>query len=96
MGEAFAREVTEAAITANSSTASVVFGLKTCIMMVVQGTWNTATVTLEGSPDGGTTWIEVAAGITADGFVRSEAKFHLFRATTSSVGGSTSLTVWLF
>ena len=58
------------------------------------GTWDTATVTLEYSPDGGTTWIAVGSDttLTADGVANFQLPAGTYiRATVSSVGGSTSV-----
>lgn len=68
--------------------------------LFVYGTWNGATVKLQASPDGGTTWIDVPTdaanssplSLTANGicnFVLGPCKL---RAAISGAGGSTSLT----
>jgi hypothetical protein len=65
------------------------------------GTWNGATVTLQGSPDGGTSWFNVSstAVATANAHkVESGVALvdSLFRFTLSDDGASTALTVKAF
>lgn len=53
------------------------------------GTWDGATVTLEYSPDGGTTWIAVGSDttLTANGVANFQLAAGMYvRATVSSVG----------
>lgn len=67
------------------------------------GTFDGATVTYETSPDSGTTWISAGSdGIfTTDGQGKLEIQSDyeepmLIRATVSSAGGSTDVTMYLF
>lgn len=57
------------------------------------GTWNGATVSLEWSPDGGTTWIAVgsASTFTENGLAKFSLGVGHIRATLSNAGGTTSL-----
>ena len=58
------------------------------------GTWDTSTLTFEYTPDGGTTWIAIASGLTANGYQQWELPGQYeVRATLSSVGGTTSISV---
>ena len=63
---------------------------------IVEGTWNGATVKLQVSPDGGTTWLDVGSDVTltADNIGNFElngvSNFQI-RADLSSAVGSTSL-----
>lgn len=60
------------------------------------GTWDTATVTIQISPDSGTTWFNVTSGaFTADGYLTFEARATSIRAVVSSVGASTSVSALL-
>lgn len=77
--------------------------LKNDAIFMAYGTWDTATATLQVSPDEGTTWF--AAGtdttLTADGAGVVQVGFHEIapirvRVNLSSVGGSTSLNFVLF
>ena len=63
--------------------------------LTVQGTWDGATVTLEATEDGGTTWIPVGddTTMTANGKANFELASCTIRATVSSAG-TTSLTAW--
>ena len=63
--------------------------------VVAYGTWDTATVQIQLSPDAGTTWIDISgASFTANGSVNIAARRGLtYRAEVSSAGGSTSVTV---
>ena len=56
--------------------------------MVVGGTFDSCTVKLQVSPDGGTTWIDVGgdASVTEAGVVR---------LTIASAGSSTSINGWV-
>lgn len=60
------------------------------------GTFDTATIALEASPDGGTTWLAVTdASFTEAGMIRLDFAATHIRAVVSSVGGSTSLSFWI-
>jgi hypothetical protein len=61
----------------------------------VSGTWDGATVTIQGSLDGGDTWVTVAGGVfTADAILGFEMGNGLVHAVVSSVG-TTSLSAYL-
>lgn len=65
--------------------------------VVVSGTFDTSTVTLQMSPDGGTTWVAVGASSTftaagAAGFSVHPCKL---RINVASVDSSTSVSGWL-
>jgi len=63
------------------------------------GTWDTATLTLEMSPDGGTTWIPVTGmSLTADGHldIPPLGSGVKIRAVLASVGASTSVSARIF
>ncbi len=61
----------------------------------VFGTWDTATITIEGSLDGITWTPLVAASYTADTITTFEAGISYVRGVLSSVGGSTSVSAYL-
>ena len=62
----------------------------------VVGTWDTATVTIQTSFDGGTTWTSPSGAVfTADVVTTFESGVCLVRAVLSSVGASTSLSAYL-
>ncbi len=57
------------------------------------GTWDGAAVTIEVSPDGGTTWIEIPSlSFTADSVYNIEARASHIRAVVAG-GTAPSLTV---
>lgn len=85
------------AVTSNSSTTAVAWpgGLGN---FVCQGTFDTCTVKLEVSVDGGTTYLEFDSTnttVTAAAVVAVTAGRGLYRVTVSSVGGSTSVSAYL-
>lgn len=84
--------------TANSSSAAVKSKVKSMdkAFLGANGTWDTATLTLEYSLDHGVNWIATAVALTADGggFASVPGGAHL-RATLSSVGASTDLNAWI-
>ena len=58
----------------------------------VQGTWDTSTLKLQVSFDGGTTYLDVTdASFTADGYKVFELPICKIKANLASVGGSTSV-----
>ena len=63
------------------------------------GTWDTSTLTLEMSPDGGTTWIPVTGmSLTANGHldIPPLGSGVQVRAVLASVGGTTSINARIF
>lgn len=84
------------AVTANSNSLTYNFN-KGEGQIVVSGTWDTATVKLQMSPDGGTTWVDVgsASTYTADGISSFALNSCKVRVNVSSVGGSTSVSAWI-
>ena len=67
---------------------------------IVEGTWNGATVKLQVSPDGGTTWLDVGSDVTLTAagignFELGGSSNFKIRADLSSAGGSTSLDCWM-
>lgn len=65
------------------------------LSLQIDGTWDTATLTLQGSLDGGTTWTDVEA-YTADVFKKLSGSNEAdYRLLLSSVGASTSLNAWV-
>lgn len=74
---------TRIAFAANgSSDAFMCDGTK--LLWTAQGTWSSGTLVLESSPDGGTTWYKVAAGITANGVqLASSLTDTMYRLTLS-------------
>lgn len=61
------------------------------------GTWDGATITIQVSPDGGTTWIDVDHGAYTDDFVKRVSLCYgmKIRGTVSNAGASTDLSVWI-
>jgi hypothetical protein len=64
---------------------------------MASGTFDTCTVTLQMSPDDGTTWFDVGSDttLTAEGIANFELGSCDLRADLSSVGGSTSISAWM-
>tara|TARA_Y100000004_G_scaffold196525_1_gene266784 strand:- start:2209 stop:2517 length:309 start_codon:yes stop_codon:yes gene_type:complete len=65
--------------------------------IVAAGTWDSATVKLQMSPDGGTTWVDVgsASTFTEDGTASFALNPCKVRVNVSSVGSSTSVSAWI-
>mgnify|MGYP003544613591 FL=1 len=63
----------------------------------VYGTWNGATITVEGRVHASaTTWKATSGGtLTSDGVISVPETFADLRLTTSGAGGSTSLTAYI-
>jgi hypothetical protein len=82
-------------VTANSTGEAVEWTGKGPGSLQVSGTWDGATVTIQGSLDGGVTWVTVAGGVfTADAILSFEMGNGLVHAVVSSVG-TTSLSAYL-
>tara|TARA_R100001086_G_scaffold248981_2_gene187264 strand:+ start:61 stop:369 length:309 start_codon:yes stop_codon:yes gene_type:complete len=64
---------------------------------VVSGTFDSATVKLQMSPDSGTTWIDVgtASTFTVDGAASFSLNSCKVRANVSSAGASTDVSAWI-
>ena len=64
---------------------------------MAKGTWDTATLKMQMSPDEGTTWIDIGTSVTftSDGIGNFELGPSDIRADLSSVGASTSLDCWM-
>jgi hypothetical protein len=66
------------------------------LTMIGEGTWGGGTLTLQISPDGGTTWVSTTVTLTDDGVVGvsniigTHARLNLAGATSPSLDG------WLF
>lgn len=84
-------------LNANGSTATTITWPGGYGWWFVEGTWNTATVTLEVTPATGDAWQAAATALTADGL----ASFGPLpsgvqvRATMSSAGASSDVDVWV-
>lgn len=66
------------------------------ITLVASGAFGGATITVEVSPNGGTTWVATDAMLTAAGvknFIGGEGL--LFRLTLSGATGTTSVSAWV-
>jgi hypothetical protein len=61
-----------------------------------QGTFGGGTATLEVSPDGGTTWFLLAAGLTANGLQHVLAANNVEQLARVKLTGSTSPTLTMF
>ena len=61
----------------------------------IVGTWNSATVTLEFTPDDGVTWIAIPdlTAITSNFAANVHIRADALRAVLANAGASTSLTV---
>ena len=65
-------------------------------MVANSANWGGSTLKLQGSPDGGTTWIDVAsATLSANGMVNVLYMFPLYRWTITA-GTGTGISAWLF
>ena len=84
------------AVTSNSQTSTLNWPGGTG-QMVIGGTFDTATVKLQVSPDGGSTWIDVGgdASVTAAAVVNFTLNSCEIRLDISSVDSSTSINGWL-
>jgi predicted amidohydrolase len=84
------------AVTSNSNSSTYNFN-KGEGQVVVAGTWVTATVKLQMSPDGGTTWVDAgsASTFTADGISSFALNACKVRVNVSSVGASSSVNAWI-
>lgn len=81
--------------TANGSTAKFVSS-GDFMSLIASGTFGGATITVEVSPDDGTTWIATSATLTAAGvtnFIGGEGL--RFRFTLSGATGPTSVNAWV-
>lgn len=65
--------------------------------VIAAGTWDSGKVSLEISPDGGTTFVAVGTDgeLTADGVFSFRANPCKVRLVVSSAGASTSLNAWI-
>lgn len=66
------------------------------ITLIAQGVFGGATITVELSPDGGTTWVATSAVLTATGvqnFIGGEGL--KFRLTLSGATGTTNVNAWV-
>jgi hypothetical protein len=57
--------------------------LVTDMLVVASGTWGSGTLTLQTSPDGGATWFNAAAGITANGVIAFGSPLVVPQATAA-------------
>jgi hypothetical protein len=85
----------EEGVTANGSTKSIPIDGE-CTVYVI-GTFDTCTVTFQISPDDGTTWLTESTDstFTAAGHHTFTAYGAKVRATTSSVGASTDVDIYI-
>ena len=82
--------------TANGSTSSLNWDGRTG-QVIASGTWDSATLQLEVSPDDGTTWISIGdeGKLTDDGAFNFNLNPCNVRLTVVSAGASTSLNAWI-
>ena len=87
-------QVLTTATSGSSSTLNLPGGVG---QMVVGGTFDSCTVKLQVSPDGGTTWIDVGgdASVTEAGVVNFDLNSCEIRLTIASAGSSTSINGWV-
>jgi hypothetical protein len=81
--------------TTNGSSSTVPSNGRT-LTVVASGTWDSATLTVEVSPDSGTTWVPTDTSFTASGVktcIFDEGV--LYRLTVASAGAGTSLNAWV-
>lgn len=82
--------------TANGSSGTHTTSCETTVVLVGEGTWDTSTLTLEISPDGGTTWVSTGKTLTADGIQTIDLPAGCkLRATLSSVGAGSDVNAWI-
>lgn len=62
--------------------------------MFVKGTFGSGTVTMEFSPDGGTTWATTGAAKTADGMASADVPSGMLRLTLTGAT-SPNLNAWI-
>lgn len=66
------------------------------VSLIAKGTWGGALVTVEVSPDDGTTWVTSQAQLTADGIVNFIAgRGTLYRVSLTNPNGTTNLSAWI-
>lgn len=82
-------------VTANATSAEHITACSETIIVVASGTFGSGTVTLQVSPDGGTTWVTTGKTLTADGSVFQDfpAGSRLRVALTGATGPD--LDVWI-
>jgi len=82
--------------TANGSTSSLNWDGRTG-QVIASGTWDSATLQLEVSPDDGTTWISVGdeGKLSDSGAFNFDLNPCNVRLTVASAGGSTNLNAWI-
>ena len=78
--------------TANVATDLIKFSIKYLqsgkVTFFIWGTWTTATVVIDISPDGGTTWFPLSAGKSANGFETLELGSGNYIARANVTGGT--------
>ena len=82
--------------TANGSTSSLNWDGRTG-QVIASGTWDSATLQLEVSPDDGTTWVSIGdeGKLTDDGAFNFNLNPCSVRLTVASAGASTNLNAWI-
>lgn len=85
-------------ITANGSTAAFTIPRdEAALAFTIHGTFDSASVTLQASPDGGTTWFKYGGAVTAASYnAVSAVTDMMFRFTTTGIVTAAALTVKVF
>jgi hypothetical protein len=66
------------------------------VSLIAKGTWGGATLTVQVSPDDGTTWVTSDVALTSDGIQNFTAgKGVFYRVALSGATGTTSLSAWI-
>ena len=79
----------------NASSAAYRKGTDEPVVLVAEGTWGGGTLTLQITPDGGTTWVTTGKTLTANGTVTFDCPAGLqFRATLAGATGG-SIDAWI-
>lgn len=88
--------MTNGNLTANGSVGPVSSG-KGKAHIVASGSFGGGTLTLEVSPDGGTTWVATTSTLTAAGVIVAEVPSFAAARVRATLGSSTTpnLNVWL-
>ena len=88
--------------TANANSAQfaagALVGVQQFNTLYFNGTWDTASLKLQSTPDGGTTWFDVPGAVytvDTDGPVNISIMATHLRFNLSSVGAGTSIDAWI-
>lgn len=93
-----ANDAIDTTITANGSSSTFMLPRDVATAaLILTGTFDSASVTLQASPDGGTTWFKVTGALTANGYTALSAQTDLmFKFVTASIATLAALTARVY